>query len=356
MPLLINNDVTGRVLKTDEAIDAVEKAFRQYAEGMAMFQTRTDMWSPTARDGDYYRWGSLIGAISDPPTLAFRFKSDILTWKEYNGAITEEWHCVEPGSYCGFILLIDTSNGELIGMLNDGIIQHERVGATTGVGVKYLARENSKVVGMLGSGGMARSYLRAIKVVRDIEKCLVYSPTVENCERFAAEMSNELGITVIPVSEKEAAMDGVDIAALCTDSRVPIFTANMVGLLKPGALIVNVRHDEIDAETYDVCDRVIITSNTKLNDFVMGSPEDRARRPMDKHYRRRYKDTEFEELPPITARQAPGRENDGELIFFHNISAGIQFAAVGRLVYERAKAEGLGVPLPIDWFLQDIRN
>ena len=356
MPLLINNDVTGRVLKTDEAIDVVEKAFRQYAEGMAMFQTRTDMWSPTARDGDYYRWGSLIGAISDPPTLAFRFKSDILTWKEYNGAITEEWHCVEPGSYCGFILLIDTSNGELIGMLNDGIIQHERVGATTGVGVKYLARENSKVVGMLGSGGMARSYLRAIKVVRDVEKCLVYSPTVENCERFASEMSTELGISVIPVSEKELAMDGADIAALCTDSRVPIFTANMVGLLKPGALIVNVRHDEIDAETYDVCDRVVITSNTKLNDFVMGSPEDRARRPMDKHYRRRYKDTEFEELPPITARQAPGRENDGELIFFHNISAGIQFAAGGRLVYERAKAEGLGVPLPIDWFLQDIRN
>ncbi len=65
MPLLINNDVTARVLKPDEAIDVMESAFRQYAEGMAMFQTRTDMWSPTAAQGDYYRWGSLIGAIAD---------------------------------------------------------------------------------------------------------------------------------------------------------------------------------------------------------------------------------------------------------------------------------------------------
>lgn len=356
MPLLINNDVTSRVLVTAEAIEVMESAFRQHAEGMAMFQTRTDMWSPTAAQGDYYRWGSLIGAISDPPTLAFRFKSDILTWREYGGAVTEEWHCVEPGRYCGFILLIDTSNGELIGMLNDGIIQHERVGATTGVGVKHLAREDSRVVGMLGSGGMARSYLRAIREVRDIEECRVYSPTPENRERFAAEMSGELGIRVTAVEDRETALADADIATLCTDSRVPIFTGNMVGLLRPGALIVNVRHDEIDAETYDACDRVVITSNTRLNDFVMGSEEDRDRRPMDVHYRRRYRDTEFEELPPITAGQKPGRRDESELIFFHNISAGIQFAAVGRLVYERARERGLGTPLPIEWFLQDIRN
>jgi len=356
MPLLISNDVTARVLAMKDAIAVMDSAFRQYADGLATFQTRTDMWSPSARDGDYYRWGSLIGAIADPPTLAFRFKSDILTWKEYNGAVTEEWHCVEPGRYCGFILLIDTANGELIGMLNDGIIQHVRVGATTGVGVRYLARRDASVVGMLGSGGMARSYLEAICLERPIRECRVFSPTPANRERFAAAMTAELGITVRPVASREAALEGADIAALCTDSRVPIFTSNMVGLLRPGALIVNVRHDEIDAETYDACDRVVITSNNKLNDFVLGTPEQRNRRPMDKHYRRRYVDTVFEELPPIVAGKAPGRKNDGELIFFHNISAGIQFAAVGRLVYEKARERRLGTPLPIDWFLQDIRN
>jgi ornithine cyclodeaminase/alanine dehydrogenase-like protein (mu-crystallin family) len=356
MPLLISNDVTARVLTMKDAIAVTDSAFQQYARGLATFQTRTDMWSPTARDGDYYRWGSLLGAICDPPTLALRFKSDVLTWKEYNGAVTEEWHAVTPGRYLGFILLIDTANGELIGMLNDGIIQHVRVGALTGVGVRHLARKDSSVVGMLGSGGMAKAYLEAICIERPIRQCRVFSPTPANRERFAREMGQQLGIEVTAVDSKEAALRGADIATLCTDSRVPIFTANMVGLLKPGALIVNVRHDEIDGETYDACDRVVITCNSKLNDFVLGTPEQRARRPMDKHYRRRYVDTTFEELSPILIGAAPSRKTDGELIFFHNISAGIQFAAVGRLVYDKARERGLGTPLPIDWFLQDMRN
>lgn len=356
MPLLINNDVTARVLTMKDAISVMNDAFHQYAKGLATFQTRTDMWSPTARDGDYYRWGSLLGAIHDPPTLALRFKSDILTWKEYNGATTEEWHCVEPGRYCGVVLLVDTGNGELIAILNDGIIQHVRVGATTGVGTRYLARENSSIVGMIGSGGMARGYLEAICIERRIEGCRVFSPTPAHREDFARTMGEKLGIPITAVDSREAALEGADIACLCTDSRVPVFTSNMIGLLRPGALIINVRHDEIDGETYDACDRVVITCNSKLNDFVLGTEEERARRPMDKHYRRRYADTTFEELALIVADMAPGRKSDSELIFFHNISAGIQFAAVGRLVYEKAKERKLGMPLPIDWFLQDIRN
>ena len=253
--------------------------------------------------------------------------TDVQRWAKARGI---KWHCIEPGRYCGFILLFDTSNGELIAMLNDGIIQHTRVGATAGVGARYLARKDAAVVGMLGSGGMAHAYLEAMCHERPIRECRIFSPTTANRERFASEMAQKLRIKVTPVASKEEALDGADIATLCTDSRVPIFTANMVGLLKPGALIINVRHDEIDAETYDACDRVIITCNSKINDLVLGTSEQRARRPMDKHYRRRYVDTSFEELAPIVGGKAPGRNTDTELIFFHNMSAGIQFAGLPR--------------------------
>ena len=75
MPPLISKERTARGLTLKEAIAATDSAFKQYARGMATFQTRTDMWSPTARDGDYYRWGSLLGAINDPPALALRLAS-----------------------------------------------------------------------------------------------------------------------------------------------------------------------------------------------------------------------------------------------------------------------------------------
>ena len=54
--------------------------------------------------------------------------------------------------------------------------------------------------------------------------------------------------------------------------------------------------------------------------------------------------------------EIPGRESDTESIYFDNNSAGLQFAAVGRVVYEAAKEQGLGMEIPMDWFQQDIRN
>jgi len=357
MPLLISNDVTARVLTVPDAVAAMENAFRQLANGDAAFQPRTDFWSPTATVGDYFRWGSLIGMLGDPPTFALRFKSDILKWTEYSGAVTEEWYNMEPGRYCGFIILIDTTNGEIIGLLNDGIIQHVRVGATAGVGAKYLSRPDSHVLGMLGSGGMARTYAEAICAVRPIEEIRVFSPTPANRERFAEEMTRLLGIPVRAVDSPRTALADVDIVATCTDSRRPVYTADMMTLHRPGVFIVRTRPDEMDDATLKSVDRVVVTSKEPYTEFIIGSEADRNRRPLDREYRRRYQpNTAFDRLAEVVAGKAPGRRSATETIFHHNQSAGLQFAAVGRLVYDRAKAAKLGVPIPMDWFQQDIRN
>ena len=356
MPLLINNDVTDRVLKMPEAVDAMEAVLRQYAEGKATFQPRTDLWSPTAEKGDFYRWGSLLGGMMDPPTLALRFKSDIMRWTDYSGVQTEEWFCSEPGRYCGFVILIDMASGEIIAMLNDGILQHVRVGATAGVGARYLARADACVLGVLGSGGMARTYTEAIAAVRDLEEVRVYSPTPKNREAFAEEMSAKLGVRVVPCDSTESALTDVDMIATCTDSRVPVYHAEYLKLHRPGAFIVRCRYDEMDDATFDAVDKIFVNAREGYTDLIVGSPEERARRPTDKAYRRRYAPTDYPMLADVITGKLPGRSSDAETIFYHNTSAGLQFAAVGRLVYERAKEAGLGMPLPLDWFLQDIRN
>lgn len=356
MVLLINNDVTGRVLKMPEAVDAMESVLAQYARGNATFQPRTDLWSPTAKGGDYYRWGQLLGAMADPPTLALRFKSDILTWTDYAGVKTEEWHCIEPGTYCGFIILVDTSTGAIIGLLNDGILQHVRVGATAGVGARHLARKDASVLGVLGSGGMARTYTEAIHAVRKLEEVRVYSPTPKNREAFAEEMTNTLGVRVIPCDSVKKALSDVDMIATCTDSRVPVYTSDMLKWHRPGAFLVRCRYDEMDDATFETVDRIFVNAREGYTDLVLGSEADRARRPLDDAYRRRYKKTEYPFLADVIIGKTPGRENDQQSIFYHNTSSGLQFAAIARLVYERAKEAKLGMPLPIDWFTQDIRN
>ena len=200
---------------------------------------------------------------------------------------------------------------------------------------------------------MARTYARAICQQRPIETIKVFSPTAENRKAYAALMRKQLNVDVIPVDSAEEAMSNVDICATCTDSRVPIFRAQW---LKPGMHVVNVRPDEMDDATYDKADLVVMTSNHALFDYVLGSEEDRKRRPMSSAYRRRYKETNYPTLPEIIVGTKKGRTSGDQITFHHNLSAGIQFAAVGYLVYRYAKENGLGRELPLEWFQQDIRN
>ena len=103
---------------------------------------------------------------------------------------------MRPGLYCGLILLTSVENAEPLAFINDGHLQHMRVGADGGIGVKYLANEDAEVVGMLGSGGMARTHMQAFTRVRKIEKLQVFSPTQENRERFGREMAEKYNIEV----------------------------------------------------------------------------------------------------------------------------------------------------------------
>ena len=61
MPLMIDNRIAEEALTMNDAIGAMESALKQLAEGDAVYQPRTDLWSPTATVGDYFRWGSLLG-------------------------------------------------------------------------------------------------------------------------------------------------------------------------------------------------------------------------------------------------------------------------------------------------------
>ena len=280
--------------------------------------------------------------MADPPTLALRFKSDILRWTDYRGVQTEEWFCMEPGRYCGFVILIDTTNGEIIGLLNDGILQHVRVGATAGVGAKYLARPDASVLGVLGSGGMARTYTEAINSVRKLQEVRVYSPTPANREKFAEEMSEKLGVRVVPCDTAQAALTDVDMVATCTDSRVPVYKSEMLQRHRPGAFLVRCRPDEMDDATFQAVDKIFVNATEGYTDLIIGSEQDRARRPTNKEYRRRYNTTSYPKLAKVISGEVPGRETDSETIFYHNTSAGLQFAASAGLSTSGPKPQVLG--------------
>ena len=365
--LFIHNDVVDRILSMKECIDIQEAAFIALETGAAIHRPRIDMYAPAGREDGYYRWGTMEGWYDD--IFAIRMKSDIITWpKSPKGGWTEEKYCVEPGLFCGLVMLFSSRNGEPLAFINDGVLQHMRVGAGAGLGVKHLARKDAKTVGMLGSGGMARTFLRAYCEVRPITECKVYSPTQKNREEYAREMTAMLGIKVTPVDSAREAVRGVDILSTATDSMSPTFEPDW---LEPGMHVAMLGPCEVSqaAEArFDVkirqglgglrlpeSERIRSEIGMSPVAWIAGTKEQMARLPGKTPGSGFGGD--YPDFCDLFHGRAAGRASDAQISFYHNMgNQGLQFASTGGLVLKKARELGLGRTMPTEWFVQDIRD
>lgn len=365
--LLINNEVVEHVLTMRECIEAQEQAFAGLLTGAAVGRPRMDMYVPCERDDGYYRWGSVEGASGG--ILAVRLKSDILVWpRDHAAGGSEQKYCMQPGTYCGLVFLFSTQNGEPLALLNDGHLQHMRVGGAAGIGTRLLSRANSRELGIIGSGGMARTFLEAILAVRDIKRVRVYSRSKDKRTLFANEMAQRFGIEVVAVDAPRDAVRGADIVATCTDSMTPVLEPDW---LEPGMHVVVLTPREIST---DILQRFDVTVQQGREDmpmaeterfrkgisgspqaFVAGSADEQERLPKPK--KSRLPTDSWPVYTDVISGKAAGRTSDEQITFYYTVGNwGVQFSSVGGLVYRKAKAQGLGHDLPLEWFIQDIRN
>ena len=140
--LFIHNNVAHELLTMKDCIEVQDRAFRAQAMGTAAQKPRSDIYAPCDLADAYYRGGTVEGYSNG--YFAVRIKSDIITWpRTADGGMSEDKHCIEPGTYCGLVILYATATGEPLALINDGIIQHMRVGASAALGARYLAREDA---------------------------------------------------------------------------------------------------------------------------------------------------------------------------------------------------------------------
>lgn len=361
--LLINNKEVEQLLDMKNCLEALEVAYDDLLKGDAVYRPRLDVWVPCERPDGYYRWGTMEGASRKLGVFAIRMKSDIVHWPD---AITEEKYCMRPGTYCGLIMVFSVRDGEPLAIVNDGILQHMRVGACAGLGAKALARGDASVVGIFGSGGMARSYLEAFHEVRKLHRVKVYSPTRAHRQAFAEEMGRKLGLAIEAVDKPESVVRGAHIVAACTDSTRVVF--DEPDWLEKGAHITCVRSCEIGPKVVKRCDLSIKLGRNTVDTmdegmirlhgnvgYIAGQPEERARIPNPEvdNYRGDY----FHYFMDLKAGKAPGRTSPEQVTFFINAGTqGLQFAACAGRLYQLAKERGVGRELPTEWFLQDVRD
>jgi len=375
MALLISNQDVGQVLDIKICLDAIEEGIKEYYRGDATCRPRIDVWAPSANPQGYYQWGSMEGTSRRYGVFATRIKSDIAYWSDgENGVRTQEKYCQRPGLFCGLILLFSTDNGEPLAVMNDGYLQHLRVGATAGIAAKYLAREDADTVGMIGSGSMAWTHALAFAAVRKITRIQVFSPTKKNREAYAQHLGQRMGIEVIPVASAVEAVNGAQIVSACTDSVVPVIPGRSI---EAGAFVCTVKGSvELDKSTverirafYTFAPNEVslgqqehgpVSRAQKISGthraYVAGQADDLARIP-EIHREAAFDKQKLISFKNLFDGKAPGRV-DAEAILGvgGNQIQGIQFASVGGAAYRLIKEKGLGREFPTDWLVQDVRD
>lgn len=378
MPLYLNNADQEASITAGEANEALENALRQFALGDGIRRPRIDNVLPTSREGEWFNFSSMEGGFRRPGYYALRIKPDIVV----ESAQRVVKYSYKPGLYGGLVLLYSTDNAEFLAIMNDGYVQHLRVACSGALGVKFLSRPDSRVLGIIGSGFMARFFALAVAAIRPISVICVWSPTRAHLETYAREMQPKVAAEIRMVESPEAVARGADIICSCTSSRRPVIQADWI---KPGTHLNNVIHDEFGADVMERVDAVgLLVRRTpmKVSGFVDddfgwntsgalcylgGQPHERARFPQGKPNADRYAASRVVDC--IDWRSGiPYQRRDGEITLLANSSQGtlegeglvsagiqgIQFAAVSGRIYENAVRAGLGTTLPREMFLQDI--
>lgn len=351
----IDNAVQHEVLDAEATIEAIEKGYRAWGGGRGAINPKTELH--VYRDNGYYNLGLIHGAVEPMGVAALRIKSDNFT--QTGPTSFGDKHAGVEGRFCGLVLLFNTTNGLPLAILNDGYIQHMRVAAVAAVAAKYLARENSERLCILGSGGMARVHAEALCAVRPIKTVDVFSPSQKHRETFAREISARLEIEVRVHARPEDAVKGSDIVACCTNSnRKEVLLGDW---LEPGMHLTSVLGAELGQTASQRIDHAV--KNQPVRDLkshfaVAGrAPEGVVPRPQG--WKPPAVTAEMPLLSDVMLGRTPGRTSDRQITYFsNNEGTGIQFACAGAAVLERlAQRHFEGVAkVPLAWFLEDIRD
>jgi alanine dehydrogenase len=383
MTIFLSNDDQDKSITPDGAMDALAHGIRQLARGDALRRPRVDNLIPTDNPENYFSLSSMEGGIRDPGYFAVRMKPDIYGWVEQFGKMRETTYNTRPGLYGGIVLLFSTRNAELLAIMNDGYVQHLRVAATAALGIKYLSRQDSHVMGIYGSGGMARFFPFTAKVARPIERLQVYSPNRARLEKYLADMAPKIDCEIVLMDTPQKVAEGADILASCTTSMEPVAQPDWI---RPGMHLNSVTPWEFSPE---VCAKIntagILVRRTppsakdliddgfgiKLHvmSWIAGTEEERARVPVGPRSENRYVNARIVDccnwdtnMPYSQQRRRDeitvlANHSYGTLEGDIGISAGIQgvqFASIAGRIYEGAVAKELGYKFPEGMFVQDI--
>jgi alanine dehydrogenase len=325
MTLLLNEDDVSQLMSLDDIINAVESGFKQLGLGKAQTKPRREVrirgkGLPHADP----RMVRVAQGLAYSEDLGVTLLHHILSFPDGN----------RP-SFRVINYLIEDKEGDVIAIVESKNLLATRTGAAGAVGAKYLSKKNSKVAGIVGAGRQGRNQLRFLKEVRSIEEAYVFDLFKEYSDRFSEEMSEELGIDVISAKNLDSVVINSDILVTATPSMSPYVKANW---LNQGILVNIIGADdppkiELEGRALKKADKLVLMSDDSFKAGQIKIPLEKGDISEEDIYAT---------LGEIVCGNKPARENDNEIIVYHNPGMTLQDLVAVNMVYQKAKKRGLG--------------
>ena len=235
----------------------------------------------------------------------------------------------------GTVTLFNGETGVPSAILDASAVTSVRTAAVSAVATRVLAREDSRVLTILGAGVQGRAHLRALAEVREFDEVRVYSPSREHAQALADGRA-----TVSPSAEE--AVRGADVIVLATSSPEPVIRRDW---LVPGAHVNAIGASvpssrELDTETVAAC-ALYCDSRESLRHEAgefRRAVEEGAIGGED-HVRA--------ELGEVLAGMAAGRTDSRELTVFRSLGLAVEDLAAAERAVSVARQRGIGVEVTL---------
>ena len=318
MTLHINEAEVREVLDMPQALKAVEEISRKQATGEVVVHPRRRFELP---GGGFFHY-----------MAAADYSAGFVAMKQYTFA---------RGKVRFLVPLYEMATGDLLAVIEADYMGQLRTGAASGVATKYLAREDSRVAAIIGTGGQAKTQLEAVAAVRKLESVRAYGRNASKLEKFCSEMSGRLGLPVTPSSSAGEAVRRADVVCTATTSSQPVVSG---ADLAPGAHInaigANHAHKrELDDEAIASADIIVVDSveqsRQEAGDLIIAFHGDEICW------------TGVKKLSDIVAGKTSGRTSPSEVTLFRSNGIASWDLAAAMKVYAAAVEKKLGRELPL---------
>lgn len=318
---VLSNDDIAALLPMDQAIAVIDGVMRTVSAGKAQLPLRH-----VVPVGDDNLMGVMSGALDDPRCYGVKLVS-LFPGNPARGL----------SGHRGAVVLFEADTGGAVAMMDAGLLTAIRTAAASAVATRALARPDSGVLALIGTGEQAEHHLEAMLAVRPVTEVRIVGRRQEKAAAFATHAAaRHPGVTITHGTDARSAVAGADIVCTVTNSAVPVLRGDWLEqgqhLNIVGASLASKREvdDAVVLRAALYCDYrpSLLAQAGEVVDMIAAGTITAA------HLR--------SEIGAVLAGQAPGRQGVGEITLYRSLGITAQDLAVAHHVLGAAEKAGRG--------------